>query len=638
MDVRQYIDDHAAEFFGALKRVAQPSRRSPPTRRGTATSAGRPSGCAGHLRDTGFPVAEIWETGEDGDRGPARRVRRAGPPPIRPRRSCWSTATTTCSRSSRWRSGTARRSSRRARRPAARPRRLRRQGPGAVPRAGHRGRRWPRPARSAPPVTLKLLIEGEEESGSPHFADAAAPRAGAAGLRRHRHLRHHDVGRGRAVDVHRHARPGRRPRSSLRGPERDLHSGSFGGGVPNPLHVLAEPAGRRCTTSDGRVTLPGFYDEVRPLSDARAGADRPAAVRREGLAGRGGQQRRRRRRGGLQHAGADLGPADRRDQRHVGRPHRARRQDDHPGRRARQAVLPAGRRPGPGRRHRRAAAVRGRAHAAGHRGHGDLAAATASGRRSRHRGLGRRAGGPRGDAAGVRRREVLFTREGGSGPEADLADILGAPLVFVGGRPGRRPHPRPEREGRAWTSCSRAPRRPPTCGKSWPTRAVDGRTVSGRRRRASEARSPAARDRAGPAGAGPRRGGPVGSPARNDEAWLAAAWAGPDTRVLVGGPRPRAGPVAPGTAPSWSSSRPRRPRGARGVRFLLGGGGRRRSSTSAWTVRSLGQPASRAGGPDAVGQRCVRDHLLRPWPTRRVRCGRPRCARSGRCCPTGTPG
>ena len=27
--------------------------------------------------------------------------------------------------------------------------------------------------------------------------------------------------------------------------------------------------------------------------------------------------------------------------------------------------------------------------------------------------------------------DVLFTREGGSGPEADLADILAAPLVFV---------------------------------------------------------------------------------------------------------------------------------------------------------------------------------------------------------------
>jgi len=39
--------------------------------------------------------------------------------------------------------------------------------------------------------------------------------------------------------------------------------------------------------------------------------------------------------------------------------------------------------------------------------------------------------------AGVRAMErafgtdILFTREGGSGPEADLADILGAPLVFV---------------------------------------------------------------------------------------------------------------------------------------------------------------------------------------------------------------
>jgi acetylornithine deacetylase/succinyl-diaminopimelate desuccinylase-like protein len=28
-------------------------------------------------------------------------------------------------------------------------------------------------------------------------------------------------------------------------------------------------------------------------------------------------------------------------------------------------------------------------------------------------------------------REVLFTREGGSGPEADLAEILAAPLVFI---------------------------------------------------------------------------------------------------------------------------------------------------------------------------------------------------------------
>ena len=53
----------------------------------------------------------------------------------------------------------------------------------------------------------------------------------------------------------------------LRGPERDLHSGSFGGGVPNPLHVLA---GLLAGLHDdaGRVTLPGFYDAVQPLTDA----------------------------------------------------------------------------------------------------------------------------------------------------------------------------------------------------------------------------------------------------------------------------------------------------------------------------------------------------------------------------------
>ena len=45
------------------------------------------------------------------------------------------------------------------------------------------------------------------------------------------------------------------------GPERDLHSGSFGGGVPNPLHALAGLlAGLH--DDDGRVTLPGFYDRV----------------------------------------------------------------------------------------------------------------------------------------------------------------------------------------------------------------------------------------------------------------------------------------------------------------------------------------------------------------------------------------
>ncbi len=52
----------------------------------------------------------------------------------------------------------------------------------------------------------------------------------------------------------------------LHGPDVDLHSGSFGGAVPNPLHVMADLlAGLH--DADGRVTVPGFYDRVLPLSD-----------------------------------------------------------------------------------------------------------------------------------------------------------------------------------------------------------------------------------------------------------------------------------------------------------------------------------------------------------------------------------
>lgn len=54
---------------------------------------------------------------------------------------------------------------------------------------------------------------------------------------------------------------------SLRGSDRDLHSGSFGGAVPNPLHVMADLLSG-LHDDDGRVTVPGFYDNVLPLSQA----------------------------------------------------------------------------------------------------------------------------------------------------------------------------------------------------------------------------------------------------------------------------------------------------------------------------------------------------------------------------------
>ncbi len=52
----------------------------------------------------------------------------------------------------------------------------------------------------------------------------------------------------------------------IQGPATDLHSGRFGGAIDNPAMVLSELiAGMR--DENGRITLPGFYDSVRELSD-----------------------------------------------------------------------------------------------------------------------------------------------------------------------------------------------------------------------------------------------------------------------------------------------------------------------------------------------------------------------------------
>ncbi len=49
------------------------------------------------------------------------------------------------------------------------------------------------------------------------------------------------------------------------GPNRDLHSGHFGGAVANPINVLCEMIAKM-TDENGRITIPGFYDDVEELS------------------------------------------------------------------------------------------------------------------------------------------------------------------------------------------------------------------------------------------------------------------------------------------------------------------------------------------------------------------------------------
>jgi acetylornithine deacetylase/succinyl-diaminopimelate desuccinylase-like protein len=119
--------------------------------------------------------------------------------------------------------------------------------------------------RTTPAVNLKLLVEGEEESGSPHFE-------GLLQANRER----------LACDVVVVSDTGMWSRDTptvctgmrgmvdgqidLRGPGGDVHSGSFGGAIPNPLTVLTRVLGS-LHDADGRVTVEGFYDDVVELRD-----------------------------------------------------------------------------------------------------------------------------------------------------------------------------------------------------------------------------------------------------------------------------------------------------------------------------------------------------------------------------------
>jgi len=115
------------------------------------------------------------------------------------------------------------------------------------------------------PLQLKFLIEGEEEIGSPNLAKfigdekarlacdcvvisdtsqfAAGVPAITYGLRG---IAYYEL--------------------RLTGPRQDLHSGTFGGGVANPANVLTKILAA-LVNDQGQVQVPGFYDDVTPLTD-----------------------------------------------------------------------------------------------------------------------------------------------------------------------------------------------------------------------------------------------------------------------------------------------------------------------------------------------------------------------------------
>jgi acetylornithine deacetylase/succinyl-diaminopimelate desuccinylase-like protein len=120
------------------------------------------------------------------------------------------------------------------------------------------------------PLGLTLLLEGEEECGSPNLSPFLRQNAGELGA---------DIALVCDTNMWDAATPA--ITMMLRGmvaqevivtaASRDLHSGLFGGAARNPIHALVDIlAGLH--DADGKVTIPGFYDGV---------VDPPAEVRKE---------------------------------------------------------------------------------------------------------------------------------------------------------------------------------------------------------------------------------------------------------------------------------------------------------------------------------------------------------------------
>ena len=116
------------------------------------------------------------------------------------------------------------------------------------------------------PVNIKVLIEGEEEVGSVSLWDYV--QANKQKLKADALLVSDTSMLGPGVPSITYGLRGLNYYEiELTGPARDLHSGVYGGAVPNPLTILTELFAR-LHDKDFRVTVPGFYDDVAPVSKA----------------------------------------------------------------------------------------------------------------------------------------------------------------------------------------------------------------------------------------------------------------------------------------------------------------------------------------------------------------------------------
>ncbi|MFK7908229.1 MAG: dipeptidase [Chitinophagales bacterium] len=116
------------------------------------------------------------------------------------------------------------------------------------------------------PCNVKFLIEGEEEVGSPNLLPF---------VRENKEKLQSDVVLISDTSMIANDCPsisvGTRGIAAaeieLTGPNRDLHSGTYGGAVGNPLNILSKMMAS-LHDEDKHITIPGFYDNVEELSDA----------------------------------------------------------------------------------------------------------------------------------------------------------------------------------------------------------------------------------------------------------------------------------------------------------------------------------------------------------------------------------
>lgn len=116
------------------------------------------------------------------------------------------------------------------------------------------------------PCNVKFIIEGEEEVGSDNLEGF---------LSEHKEMLKADIVLVSDTDMVSNEQPsitvGLRGLSYVQvevtGPNRDLHSGLYGGGVPNPINILAEMIAS-LKDEKQRINIPGFYNDVQELSPA----------------------------------------------------------------------------------------------------------------------------------------------------------------------------------------------------------------------------------------------------------------------------------------------------------------------------------------------------------------------------------